>query len=387
MAVPIPSAADIRVRLEPVADLDGLDEAWRALEPRSEASFFQSWGWIACWLRHLGSDRQPVAAIADRDGEVVGLGVFVPGRERRFGIVRARTLRLHESGEPALDPLYVEHNDLVAARACLPQVWTAVFAVLAGSGFWDELVLGGLDGPAAGACIAAARAHGLDVVVRQRRAGAYLDLEGLRRSGRVFADGLSRNSRHQLVRARRLYEASGPLSLRSAETVDEALAMLDRLKLWHQTTWRRRGQPGCFATPAFESFHRELIRARFRYGEIRLACAAAGDRPFGYLYNFARGGRIYAYQSGFDYLQDGRLKPGLLSHALAIEQAVRDGFAAYDFMAGENRLKASFASHWNEMVWLAVRRPSALSWLERRLGDAKLRARRGAAARQAPLPT
>ena len=45
-------------------------------------------------------------------------------------------------------------------------------------------------------------------------------------------------------------------------------------------------------------------------------------------------------------MADGRLKPGLVTHALAIEQATRAGFAVYDFMAGENRLKASFASHW-----------------------------------------
>jgi CelD/BcsL family acetyltransferase involved in cellulose biosynthesis len=367
MAIRIPSAGGIRARLEPVGDLERLGAAWRALETQSEASFFQSWGWIGCWLRHLGGHRQPLAAIAERDGEVVGLGVFVPGRERRHRVTTVHTLRLHESGEPALDPLYVEHNGLVAAPACLPQVWAAVVAALARSGAWDELVLGGLGARAAAACIAAARGHGLQVVVRQRRAGAYLDLEGLRRSGRAFADGLSRNTRHQLVRARRLYEASGPLSLRAAGTVDEALAMLDQLKRWHQTTWRRRGQPGCFATPAFERFHRALIRDRFRHGEIRLACAAAGDRPFGYLYNFARGDRIYAYQSGFDYAPDGRLKPGLLSHALAIEQALRAGFAVYDFMAGENRLKASFASDREEMVWLSVRRPSALSWLERGL--------------------
>jgi CelD/BcsL family acetyltransferase involved in cellulose biosynthesis len=378
MAIRIPSASGIKAWLEPAIDLERLGAAWRALEAQSEASFFQSWGWIGCWLRHLGPDRQPLAAIAERQGEVVGLGVFVPGRARRFGIVRARTLRLHENGDPALDPLFVEHNGLVAESADLPQVWTAVVAVLAGSGFWDELVLGGLGPRAAGACIAAARAQRLEVVVGQRRAGAYLDLEGLRRSGRAFADGLSRNTRHQLVRARRLYEARGPLCLRSAETVEEALAMLDRLKAWHQRTWRRRGQPGCFATPAFESFHRELIRERFGDGEIRLACAAAGDRPFGYLYNFARGGRIYAYQSGFDYARDGRLKPGLLSHALAIEQALRDGFATYDFMAGENRLKASFASHREDMTWLSVRRPSALSWLERGLAALGAPARRAA---------
>lgn len=367
MAIRIPSASGIRAWLEPVVDLERLGEAWRALEPRSEASFFQSWGWIGCWLRHLGSDRQPLAAIAERNGQVVGLGVFVPGRERRHRIATAHTWRLHESGEPALDSLYIEHNGLLAERACAAQVWAAIFAVLTRSRHWDQLVFGGLAPPAAKACMGAARAHHLDVVVRQQRSCAYLDLETLRRSGRAFADILSRNTRHQLARARRLYEASGPLSLRFAQSAEEALMMLDRLQHWHQTTWQRRGHPGCFARPAFGSFHRDLIRDRLRHGEIRLVCAAAGDRPFGYLYNFAKRGRIYAYQSGFDYAADGRLKPGLLTHALAIEQALRDGFAAYDFMAGENRLKASFASHWDDMVWLAVQRPSALSWLERRL--------------------
>ncbi len=161
------------------------------------------------------------------------------------------------------------------------------------------------------------------------------------------------------------------MTLRSAESADEALAMLDRLKELHQTSWRRRGQPGCFAKPAFESFHRDLIRARFASGEIQLLAAAAGARPIGYLYNFAHGDRVYAYQSGFDYVADGRLKPGLVTHALAIEQATRAGFAAYDFMAGENRLKASFASDWSEMVWLGVQGSSAVSWLDRRLAAMK----------------
>jgi hypothetical protein len=40
-------------------------------------------------------------------------------------------------------------------------------------------------------------------------------------------------------------------------------------------------------------------------------------------------------------------------------------------MAGENRLKASLASHWRDMVWLSVQRPSAAFWLERQLAAAK----------------
>ena len=151
--------------------------------------------------------------------------------------------------------------------------------------------------------------------------------------------------------------------------------MLDLLTALHQTSWRRRGQPGCFAAPTFESFHRDLIRARFASGEIQLLVAAAGDQPIGCLYNFVHGDRIYAYQSGFDYMADGRLKPGLLTHALAIEEATRAGFAAYDFMAGENRLKASLASHWTEMLWLKVQGLSAVAWLDRQLLDLKNRMR------------
>jgi CelD/BcsL family acetyltransferase involved in cellulose biosynthesis len=373
MASPIPSpgraraAGAIQARLEPLVDPDRLGAAWRALERQSDPSFFQSWGWIGCWLRHLPPDRRALVASARLDDVVVGLGLFVPCRDRSHGILPARSLRLHESGEPALDSLYVEHNGLLAERAHAPAVWRAILGLLTRRRAWRQVRLAGLSPPAGDLCLGAARADGRQVVVHQRRPSAHLDLAALRASGRDLADTLSRNTRHQLARARRLYAAIGPLTLRAAASADEALAMLDRLKALHQASWQRRGQPGCFATPAFEAFHRDLIRARFGSGEIQLLAAAAGERPIGYLYNFVHRDRLYAYQSGFDDVADGRLKPGLVTHALAIEHATRAGFAVYDFMAGANRLKASFASHWSEMVWLDVRRPagqSALwSWL------------------------
>lgn len=359
------TVAGIEVRLEPVVDLDRLGVAWRALELRSDLSFFQSWGWIGCWLRHLPPDRRPLAAIAVRDAQVLGLGVVVPGRERRYGIVLARTLRLHETGDAQLDSLCIEHNGILADRDHAAAVWAALLASLLHHDTWNEVILGGLAPPTAVACTQAARAHNLDVVVRGRRPSACLNLERLRQQRRAFEATLSRNTRHQLLRARRLYEHIGPLRLRAARSADEALAMLDQLKVLHQQAWRRRGRPGCFAAPVFEAFHRDLIRDRFHHGGIRLLCACAGDRPFGYLYNFAHGDRIYAYQSGFDYPADGRLKPGLVSHALAIEQALGNGFAVYDFMAGDNRLKASFASDRDDMLWLALRRPSLRSWLQK----------------------
>jgi hypothetical protein len=183
---------------------DRLGLAWRALEPRSEPSFFRSWGWIGCWLRRLPADRQPLAAIARLGEQVVGLGVFLAHRNRRHGIVPIHSLRLHESGDAALDSLHIEHNGLLAERSHAPAVWEATLGLLAGRRLCDELGLGGLERATAALCIEAARAQQCEVVVREHRRSAYLDLAQLRRSGRALAHTLSRNTRHQLARACRL---------------------------------------------------------------------------------------------------------------------------------------------------------------------------------------
>jgi CelD/BcsL family acetyltransferase involved in cellulose biosynthesis len=305
-----------------------------------------------------------IAAAGER---IVGLGVIVPV-PGGLGLTAKRVLRLHECGARELDALFIEHNGLLVDRDHVTAVWAAALNALLARECATELRLGGLASPTADSAIGAASALGLEVVVRARRPAAWLDLAPLRQGDDPVVARLGRNARYQLRRARRLYERIGPLRLRTAQDAGEALSMLDRLKELHQRTWRRRGHPGCFANPTFEAFHRDLIRDRFASGAIRLLCASAGDRPFGYLYSFAHGGRIYAYQSGFDYDDDGRLKPGLVSHALAIEQALAEGFAIYDFMAGANRLKTSFASHSDHMLWIAIRRPSLRTRVARRLG-------------------
>ena len=67
--------------------------------------------------------------------------------------------------------------------------------------------------------------------------------------------------------------------------------------------------------------------------------AARGDRVAGYLYNFVHRGWVAAYQSGFDFGDDAdRLRPGLVSHALAIEHYRRAGVRVYDFLGGGGAL-------------------------------------------------
>ena len=123
---------------------------------------------------------------------------------------------------------FIEHNGLVADRACASVVWAARSICSVGAAVGQ--VVWRLERHTAELSIEEARSQRRPVIVRAQRRAAHLDLAALRRSRAWLANALSRNSRHQLMRTRRLYSALGPLLLRAARTVDEALAMLEELK-------------------------------------------------------------------------------------------------------------------------------------------------------------
>ncbi len=106
------------------------------------------------------------------------------------------------------------------------------------------------------------------------------------------------------------------------------------------------------------------IERSFAEGGTQLLKACAGDRVLGYLYNFRLGNRIYAYQSGFDDA-DRRERPGIVTHFLAIRHAFRSGARVYDFMAGRNRLKESFATRCEPMLWQVIQQPRLVFHVER----------------------
>ena len=58
----------------------------------------------------------------------------------------------------------------------------------------------------------------------------------------------------------------------------------------------------------------------------------AGGRIIGYLYNFVHAGHVYNYQSGFAYEDDPVVKPGFVSHYLAIEHYLA-GTATIDLIS------------------------------------------------------
>jgi CelD/BcsL family acetyltransferase involved in cellulose biosynthesis len=319
------------ISFDAVTDAKALADRWRALEAQAEGGFFRGWTYLGTLLPHFAA---PHVLAVRQDGRDLALGLF----DRR------RRLSLHETGDPAWDRIYVEHNGLLLhpeAGACVAPALG--YAVALGS-----ITLSGIGA----AHLQAAGEAGVVHVTKTDFAPA-LDLAALAASGVSHLDGLSANARAQIRRAIRLY---GPdLTLRPAASIAEAHDYFDRMVSLHQASWTARGAPGAFANPAIRAFHNQLIAIGFPRGELALLRVSAGPHEIGYLYQLQHGGRMLCYQSGFAPEADARRKPGLVSHALAIAHAQSNGFACYDFLAGAQRYKTTLAPHGGEtLYWVTL---------------------------------
>ena len=291
---------------------------------------------------------------------------------RRLGLVRSRGLYLNETGNPRFDSLTIEHNGILAANGRETEAvdkLVAWFADLGGEA--DELHLNGALQRLPDEALEGRGLGRIETVVPSYS----VELRLLAESGGELYPVLSANARQQLRRAMRYFERFGPLQLCEAATEAEALDFFAALKALHIASWERRGKAHAFTGSFFEPFHRLLIQRSFAAGVIQLLRVSAGQRVIGYLYNFRLGNRIYTYQSGFDEAERGA-RPGAVTHALAIGHAFHGGLRVYDFMAGRNRLKESFATRCEPMLWQVVQQPRLAFSLERLARRLKHAARR-----------
>ena len=355
--------------VQPIESRSALESEWRAFEARVAPGFFLSAAWLGTWLATLPPAMRLYRAAAHRNGEIAGLAILAANAVRAFMRAPSRGLHLNATGDERWDCIAIEHNGFLATPNDQPALIAALGEWFAGgaSGLGDELRLSGI---AAALPAAFLDRHRL-LHSTQTRAGFAVDLSRVRVAG-DFATLLSSNARQQLRRAQRDFVQDGAVAIAEAHDASEALAYFAALKDLHVRSWERRGQRHAFVEPYFETFHRALIEREFARGAIQLLRVAVADRAIGYLYNFRHGGRIYAYQSGFEDV-DRKRRPGVLTHALAIGHNAAAGAIAYDFLAGENQLKASFATERYELAWQVIRFPRLKYRLELAARHAKRR--------------
>ena len=351
----IPLSSDLTIISDPAA----LAERWTALERRVGGSFFLSWTWIGTWLDSL--DTPPLLlSVTDASGQDIALGLFVRASERRRGLP-VRQLRLHDTGITARDAITIEYNTLLCEQGMESAAWHAAMRSLRDFGRWDEIIVSGAGSDTADIL------DGLGTRTHRRAetTSAYVDLAALRGQGVTDAETyiatLGKNTRSQLRRSMRLYAERGPLRLESRHDVE---GFFTELGEHHEAKWQAAGGAGATANLDYMTFHRRMIAQALPRGEVELLRASAGDRPFGWLYNFICRGRVLFYLSGFHTEDDNRLKPGLVTHALAIEHHLRQGAGIYDFMGGTNRYKTSLGQPGPDILAIALQRKTPVLMVE-----------------------
>lgn len=326
----------------------GLGARWRMLETAADSAIFQTWTWIGCNAAERFPD--PLLIEAHDAAGLVATALWNRRRSRFSG----DSLWLHESGDPALDAVFTEHNDPLLARRAPDGLLAAMLraALQPRDGRAPRLVLSGVGAATRNAALQA----GAVAIPGPDRAAPYVDFAAVP-PGTAYIEQLSRNTRQQLRRSDRAYAARGTLRIERAGTIAQALEFLDALTALHTATWASRGKPGAFATGPVRQFHQGLVH-RGAPEEVELLRITAGGSVVGYLYNLVRGGRACAYQSGFDYPNAApHAKPGLTCHHLAIEMHRARGGLSYDFLGGADRYKRSLANAERTLHWLSVAPP------------------------------
>jgi CelD/BcsL family acetyltransferase involved in cellulose biosynthesis len=337
--------------IDPFTEPAAVRAVWEALAEPAKASYFLSWPWVENWLGSLPPTARLQLLVMMQGETPVAAGFLGRRTMLRNRVVPSRALILNGTGWPEFDEICVEHNAWLASGPlglrdvldALPQVW-------------DELLLDALD--AIPDAESVADAWPIRLKIRERRPCYLVDLEKVRSARDAdYLSLLAGDLRSQIKRSYKLYQARGPIALEVATEPEHARDIFSELVALHQTTWKKRGEPGAFATPYFLRFHQRLIEGRIPHGEIQLMRIRAGTSTIGCLYNFVWHGTVSFYQSGVAYESDNRLKPGLLCHVEAIRHNAGAGHRLYDFLAGDARYKRGLSTDVREMVWATVQRP------------------------------
>ena len=141
----------------------------------------------------------------------------------------------------------------------------------------------------------------------------------------------------KLLYYRRRADRRGAVRFQTADGSNWPELLGDLLEL-HRRSWSHRGQSGVLADTAVERFHRGVAPQLLGAGLLRLYRLRIGERAVASLYVLMHRARACYYIGGFDP-EFSDVSPGTLLIGHAIERAIAEGAAEFDFLRGQERYK------------------------------------------------
>jgi CelD/BcsL family acetyltransferase involved in cellulose biosynthesis len=307
---------------------------------------FRTWTWQSCWWRHYASahpSRRLLVVLAyDDDGErpprlAAALPCYVESTW-----AQGRILRLLGDGEVCSD-----HLGLLADARHVNEAAVAIAAYLSDRDDWDLLDFDAVDANDEATLALHRTLAERGASTTQSTAGACWSID-LPATWDDFLATQSKSHRKQLRQLERRVLQSDRAAWRRVDDESQFDAAWNTLIDLHQRRRRSLGEPGCFASPRWADFHRDVAAALLKEGRLRLSMLELDGDPVAAEYHLAGSHTTYAYQGGVDpdRLAD---EPGQLSTICSLQQAIAEGHRSFDLLRGDEPYKAH---------WRAVPRPT-----------------------------
>jgi CelD/BcsL family acetyltransferase involved in cellulose biosynthesis len=305
--------------LRTIEQIEAISGEWQELWRRSGESPFQSPAWLVPWATHFTGENLLVLTIRiqSRLAAVAPFYTWRAGSETRLLLL----------GNGISDYLNICAEPLFAQEvAALIGEW------LAESKDWDRVEFNQLPGTSV--------LLRLYPGIAAREAGEACPVLDLR--GKSLTDFAPPRQLENLRYYRRRAEKLGTLKaeMADAETCEEIMSELFRL---HALRWSSRGEHGVLRDAKVQAFYCDAAQRLASCGLLRLHALRLNRRIVGVLYAFANRRSTYYYISGFDPEFE-KLSPGTLLIGQAIEQALREGHASFNFLRGSERYKFAWGA-------------------------------------------
>ena len=338
------------------AGLLGDSSEWDGL---SRGVPFRQSCWLAPWWNHFGEGATAYVVVARDDmGTIRGLLPLY----RRDGGTNRRILAIMGDGDACSD-----HVSVLARQSELNQIAYEIGRHLGSAANdatwgWDSLEI---DGVIEGDPGVTALAQGLKSCGASLHASSRMSV-WFKRTDRSWEDHLAHYGKTQRRKLRRWSEKIGdnaPFRQRSAQTNEEAMAMLDVLIEMHQQRWNEVGEAGSFANPRFRSFIREAVQRFLSRGQLYLTALEHEDQIVAAELSFlGDNGVLYVYSAGYD-TKRADLEPGRILGVDTLRHLYRQSLSGIDYMRGDEEYKKRYASESRRLIQMRVVAPAFLPQL------------------------
>jgi len=348
----------VQVQVTPLSEnyIPTLAKQWIALEAQAHPQYFLSWKWISAWLTQIKNTYPVNIIIANKKGNVVGIGIFIEKSHKRYRILPCKQWLLHRTGNEQQDQIWIENNTFLIHSDFYNEVHKTMWHWLFNnkksidefivSVYKEQLLLDCSDN----------YSH-YNEVKEKIELGYQVDLKTLKTIDDYYVT-LSKNTRQQIKRSLKLLALRGEIQFKVSTNPVKQLQLLENSKHWHIEKWQKSSTPSGFNNPLFNQFHKNMIETKHPTAQTLVASLTINNDLYGCLYCLTQNKTAYFYLSNLKPIQDNKIKLGLTMHTLMVEWLILNDFHTYDFLAGEARYKKSLANHQDKYYSLTLQKKS-----------------------------